>query len=74
MACITSYQNCGHDISIPLDGFLANAYFLTDCDYHAATALVGRAPGLCYCKPVGCRVSESMNVLLHAVYNFVKEQ
>ena len=42
IACDTSYKNCGHEISIPLD-FVVKDYFLSNCDNHIAIPLVGRA-------------------------------
>ena len=39
IACATSYQNCSCEISIPLDCFVVNDYFLSDCDDHTAIAL-----------------------------------
>ena len=42
--CGTSYQNCSHEISIPLDCFVVKDYFLSNCDDRTAMALVGRGP------------------------------
>ena len=39
-----SYQNREHEISIPLDCFVAKDYFLGYCDDCTAIALVGRGP------------------------------
>jgi len=44
IACVTSYHNCGHEISIPLDVFCVIDYFFSKCYYRITIDLVGQAP------------------------------
>ena len=46
IACVTSDQNREHDIFIPLDCFVVNDYFLSNCDDRIKVALVGQGPVL----------------------------
>jgi len=59
IACGTSYQNRGYEISIPLDCFVINEYFLSNCDNRIAIALVGQGPSILY---HGCNCQFHLNL------------
>ena len=46
IACVTSYQNREHEISIPLDFFVVKDYFLSNCEDRTAVALVRQGPAV----------------------------
>jgi len=43
IACATSYQNWSREMSIPLDCFVVEEYFLINCDNLTTIAIVGRS-------------------------------